>query len=112
MHIGGGRGGAGPYFELAVAIGDGPAVDAVLQTADEEERHEHPRVVVVAEGVPVARMREAVVVFLEVSAEPGVVVAEPANGLFEVVVAVFETFYEDVAGEGAGLQKAEDEREE
>lgn len=100
VHVVDGRGGAGPKLELAAAVGDGSAGDAVLHGGDEVELHEHPCVVGVAEGIPVARVRDAVVVLFKVTAEPGVVVAAPSDGAFEVVVGVFEAFDEDAAGHG------------
>jgi len=46
------------------------------------------------------------VVFFEVAAEPGVVVANPSDGFLEVMVAVFEAFDQDVVGEGEGRREA------
>ena len=41
-------------------------------------------------------------VFFKVAAEPRIVVAVPADGLFEVMVSVFETFVQEVSGDRKG----------
>ena len=52
------------------------------------------------------------VVFLEVAAEPGTVVARPAYGANEVLVTVFEAFDEDVASKGKRRCESDDEGKE
>ena len=49
-------------------------------------------------------MGQAVVVFFKIAAEPTVVIANPADGTFKVVVGIFEAFDEDVAGDGETRQ--------
>jgi hypothetical protein len=40
---------------------------------------------------------DAVMIFFKIPTKPRIVIANPANGFFKVVVGVFETFVEDVA---------------
>ena len=55
---------ASPKLKLEGLVGDGPTAEAVSHGGDKIHRHKHPCIFGVAEGVPVARVRHAVVVFL------------------------------------------------
>ena len=97
--------GASPNLEQELAIGDGPQREAIPYAFDEIHGHIHPRLFGVAEGVPVAGVGEAVVIFLKIAAKPAIVVAVPANRLLKVMVGIFEAFSEQVTSEGNGCYK-------
>ena len=97
MHIIRVRRTAGPKLKLISLVGNGPTCETVSHARDEVHGHIHPSVFSITKGIPIASVGDAVMIFFKIPTKPRIVIANPANGFFKVVVGVFETFVEDVA---------------